>query len=288
MAVVSSKKTWAAVLEGEARLVLERDALPAFLLRQRWFAGKARTIKSVRFLDSSEGPGLPESTRLTLLEVTYASGSPDVYLLPLGMASGLEADRLEREMPKRVIARVEKVGLLHDALADPAFCSTLLEAIADSRSIPARSGTVKGFPTTAFAPTRGPVSDRLAVSTGSFEQSNSAILFGDRLILKIFRRLDPGINPDFEIGRFLSEKTTFERIPRTAGALLYERTGSEPLMLGILQGLVKNQGSGWDHALVELGTYYKKHPEPGRLAGSGGVRWSPFARASRARSSGRC
>ncbi len=92
---------------------------------------------------------------------------------------------------------------------------------------------------------------------GSFEQSNSAVIFGDRLILKVFRRLEPGINPDFEIGRFLSEKTRFDRIPKTAGALLYEKAGSEPLMLGILQGLVKNEGSGWDHALRELKTYYQ-------------------------------
>ena len=92
----------------------------------------------------------------------------------------------------------------------------------------------------------------MAVTKGSFEQSNSAVIFGDRLILKVFRRLEPGINPDFEIGQFLSEKTKFDRIPKTAGALLYEEAGSEPLMLGILQGLVANQGSGWDHALREL------------------------------------
>ena len=109
----------------------------------------------------------------------------------------------------------------------------------------------------------------MPVVGGSFEQSNSAVIFGDRLIMKVFRRLEPGINPDFEIGRFLSERTTFDRIPRTAGALLYEKAGGkgEPMMLGILQGLVANQGTGWDHALLGLKGYYE---EAGRRLGTPG------------------
>ena len=261
--------SWDAILDGKFRDVLEREALPSFVGRQRWFAGKARTIQSLRILDATTGPGLPESTRLALIQVDYESGNPDIYLLPLGLASGAEALRVEREMPTRVIGRVDKNHVLFDALADPGFCTSLLEAIAKSRSIPAGSGNVRAFPTSAFEAARGPVSKSLAVKIGSFEQSNSAVLFGDRLILKVFRRLDPGINPDFEIGRFLSEKTRFDRIPKTAGALLYERSGSEPLMLGILQGLVANEGSGWDHALRELKGYYesadKAQPvDPGR------------------------
>ncbi len=98
----------------------------------------------------------------------------------------------------------------------------------------------------------------MAVVKGSFEQSNSAVIFGDRLILKIFRRLEPGINPDFEIGRFLSEKTTLRPHPQDRGRPALRTAGSEPLMLGILQGLVRNQGSGWDHALRELKGYYEQ------------------------------
>jgi 1,4-alpha-glucan branching enzyme len=257
MAAVSSRIKIDAVLEGESRRILETEALPAFLIRQRWFAGKARPIKAVRFLDLI-AQNFPERSGLSLIEVEYGSGSPDTYLLPLGLIEGPEADRLERETPGRVIARFPKLGLVYDALADPGFGEALLEAITGSRTIPGGSGSVKALTTSAFAVARGPLKDRLPVVGGSFEQSNSAILFGDRLILKIFRRLDLGINPDFEIGRFLSEKTKFDRIPETAGAILYETLGSEPRMLGILQGLVKNQGTGWDHALVELKSYYQR------------------------------
>ncbi len=265
MSVGQSKRGWDALLDGEARRLLERDSLPPFLKRQRWFAGKARALESARLVDASAPGELPESTRLALLEVSYGSGPRETYFLPLGLATGADAARLAREAPGRVIGVVDGVGTVHDALAEPAVCSILLDAIASGRSIKAGSGTIRAFPTSAFAAARGPADKPLAVAGGSYEQSNSAVIFGDRLILKVFRRLEPGINPDFEVGRFLSEKTTFDRIPRTAGALVYERPGAEPLMLGILQGLVRNQGSGWEHALHELKLYYQ---EAGRKVGA--------------------
>ena len=257
MAVKTSQPESASFLEGEARRALERDAIPAFLPRQRWFAGKSRRIASVKVVDATAPGEIAGAARLTIIEVTYASGRPEYYLLPLGLATGQEAERIDRDEPGRVVGKLEGLGLIHDALAEPAVCSALLDAIGRSRSIQAGSGTIRGTATSAFAAARGPASTPLAVTKGSFEQSNSAVIFGDRLILKVFRRLEPGINPDFEIGRFLSEKTRFDRIPRTAGALLYERAGSEPLMLGILQGLVQNEGTGWDHALRELKDFYR-------------------------------
>jgi len=260
MSVVKSKRGWDALLEGEARRRLEGEALPPFLKRQRWFAGKARSVASVRIVDASAAGELPESTRLTLLEVRFESGQPETYFLPLGLAEGPDADRLERDSPGRVVARSEGIGLVYDALSEPAVCTILLDAIAAGRSLRAGSGSIRAFRTSAFGAARGSTDEALPVAGGSYEQSNSAVIFGDHLILKVFRRLEPGINPDFEIGRFLSEKTAFDRIPRTAGALAYEPkgAGAEPMMLGILQGFVRNQGSGWEHALHELKGYYEE------------------------------
>ena len=94
-------------------------------------------------------------------------------------------------------------------------------------------------------------------------------MFDHRLILKAFRRVEPGINPDFEIGRFLGERTHFARVPKIAGSLEYHRRRAEPTSLAILQELVPNQGNGWEHALHELRGYYervaRRHPT-GELA----------------------
>jgi len=89
------------------------------------------------------------------------------------------------------------------------------------------------------------------------EQSNSSVIFGDRLILKIFRRLQEGINPDLEIGRFVTEKTDFSQIPPLAGALEYQGGKNEPMTIGLLQGLVPNQGDAWRYTLDSLRRYFE-------------------------------
>ena len=112
---------------------------------------------------------------------------------------------------------------------------------------------------------RGQPDTPLPVVRGPATSSNSLIFFGNRLLLKLFRRLEVGINPDFEIGRFLTEESPFDRIPKVAGAVEYRRANSGPITLGILQALVPNQGDGWRHALHELRLYFER--VSGRLDG---------------------
>lgn len=98
----------------------------------------------------------------------------------------------------------------------------------------------------------------LAVVRSSAEQSNSSIIFGDRLILKLFRKQQEGPNPDCEIGRYLAEKAHFERIPPFAGSIEYIREGAENSTLAMLQGLVPNQGDGWQWTLTELQRFFEQ------------------------------
>ena len=119
-----------------------------------------------------------------------------------------------------------------------------------------RRGTIGGSQTAVFAALRGP-DDGLRVSRPEREQSNTSIIYGDRLIMKLFRRIEPGINPDFEIGRQLTEKVRFPRVPAVAGALEYER-GSQPTTLAMVQQLVESQADGWTHATDEIGRYYDR------------------------------
>lgn len=239
------------------------EQLPQFLRGRRWFAGKARTVDAVRIVDETSPGTLPGTTVLALVEVGFRDGAADAYFMPLGMATG---DAVGRLAPGAEIARVAGTGgpaVVYDALFDDATCAALLDAIALGWQTPTRAGRILATTTAAFGEARGPADADLAVRRGSAEQSNSNILYGDRLLLKVFRRLEPGRNPDLEIGRFLSERTDFDRIPRTAGALEYERPGADPVTLAILQGLVANQGTGWEHALHVLAAYYDRVAAPG-------------------------
>ena len=87
------------------------------------------------------------------------------------------------------------------------------------------------------------------------EQTNSSVILGERLILKAYRRLQKGMNPDLEIGRYLTEKARFENTPPLAGAIEYTGPDGETTTLGLLQGFVENQGDGWSYVLDYLDRY---------------------------------
>ncbi|HEU5116241.1 MAG TPA: putative maltokinase [Isosphaeraceae bacterium] len=245
---------------GSSRDQLERDILPDFLRRQRWFAGKARKLETVRLARTTPPGALPGSLVFSVVEAAFADGGRDRYLLPLSVSSGADANRLAGD-PRWCVARLEAPdgpALLHDALADPAACQAVLSWLSSTREVQAGDALIRGVTTDAFSTVRGPTTTPLPVKVSSAEQSNSAVIFGDRLILKLFRRLEPGLNPDFEIGRYLTEQTAFDRIPQTAGAIELVEPGQQPTTLAILQGLVPNQGTGWEHALNQLNDYYAR------------------------------
>jgi trehalose synthase-fused probable maltokinase len=151
---------------------------------------------------------------------------------------------------------------------DDRFGRTLLEAVERREQIRSKRGVVRTEQTMAFPAVRGSLDIPLRVSHMSAEQSNTSIVFGDRLILKLFRRIQSGINPDYEIGRQLTERIGFLRVPAVTGAFEYERPGESRATLAMMQQFVESQGDGWTHATDELGRYYDQVEgrEPPRLA----------------------
>jgi 1,4-alpha-glucan branching enzyme len=261
MTVLRAERGCESLLEGEIREALEREGLPAFLKRQRWYAGKARELESARIVEAAHPQGFPDGTLFFLVETHYRDGESDTYFVPARLAGGPQAERLAREAPGRIIARFSGSRgdrLLYDGMADPQVCQALLDAIASGRTMRGESGEFRAVCTPRFGEARGPSVLPLEVILGKAEQSNTAVMFDHRLILKAFRRVEPGINPDFEIGRFLGERTRFDRVPTVAGGLEFHRRKSAPTSLGILQELVPNQGNGWEHALHELKGYYQR------------------------------
>ncbi len=248
---------WDALLKGDQKRELEAE-LPRFLPKQRWFAGKARVIESVALVDQTSPGDFVPSVRLFFVEVAYQSGRPETYFLPLGIAKGDLAASMNQGAASRVVCRVGSSGLIYDALGDFAVGARLLDTIGGDEAMTTKLGAIRAASTSAFGRVRGSKTGVLEVKVGSFEQSNSSVVYGDRMILKVFRRLEPGVNPDFEIGKFFAEKTNFRRVPTTAGSLTYQPSKGEPMMLGILQGLIANDGTGWDHALAQLKRFYEK------------------------------
>lgn len=255
---------WRDLLAGPGRALLE-PLLPEFLQRQRWFGAKSRSIASVRVVEWADIPQTP--TTLAYLEIAYSDGSTaDMYQVPLALSTGSDADAVRSNAPGSILATLtsqEGPAVLHDGTVREDVRQALLEVIQRGTILqvatPDQSDVapnITGERSTAFDAVRG--TGPLAARTGSAEQSNTSILYGSKLITKLFRRIQPGENPDTEIGRFLTEVAHFPRIAPFLGDIRRQSgRNSEATTLGMLQGLVENEGDGWQFTLDELARYFE-------------------------------
>jgi maltose alpha-D-glucosyltransferase/alpha-amylase len=247
---------WETLLEGNVRTLIERDLLLPFLHRQRWFAGKARRPRSARFSDWGLIDPRPYPLFFSIVDVEYPDGGREQYLLPLAVAPAQDARGVVERTPHAVLAHVTgaRKGMLFDAWLDDRFARALLSSIERETPTRTKRGAVRPHRFDSFVDGRG--SDELRIARMSAEQSNTSIVYGDRLILKLFRRLQPGLNPDLEIGAYLTQRTTFTRVPAVTGAVYYEPAGQEAAAAGMVQRFVESQADGWAHATDELSRFY--------------------------------
>jgi maltose alpha-D-glucosyltransferase/alpha-amylase len=266
-AVLRTRGSWEECLTGACRSDLE-EAIANLLPSRRWFGGKARTMRALRIGEVIPLGGL-EGARLLLVEVEYTDAEPETYALPVAFAPDAQPElqeRVRRASPPVVIARLESdapegTGLLYDPLVDADFDRLLLDAIERGARFRGIQGDLAGIAAPVFPELRGPElrgTGHLEPSLLGAEQSNTSLRFGDRLVLKVFRRLEAGINPDLEVGRYLTEQTNFRNAPRVAGSLEIRRRGTEPMTLGILQELIPNEGDAWRYTLDALGRYFER------------------------------
>ena len=234
-----------------AGVELVEQLLPNYLTQQRWFGGKSRTIRSAKVASStSVGNG---TYALALVDVTYDDDTVDHYQLPLSVASGPVAEELRNASPKAVLATLgdaSKGAILYDASASEGFRQALISLFTAS---PEADAAI----TASHSPAFDPASLANTKSrVGSAEQSNTSILFDDVAILKLFRRLQPGENPDVEMTRFLTDVAHFQSIPAYLGEL-HSGSGESETTLAFLQAFAANEGDGWSWFSEELARFYE-------------------------------
>ena len=224
--------------------------LATYLPRCRWFASKSREIRSSKVESVHRiDPVSPEITDRTLpfflcvLLVAFGDGVTERYLVPLAR---VPHGRVE---PKARIARMESAGNEPDGLE-----------LVDGLYLPEMGRALLSL----FGPSEGTAVDAMGIlTTEAFErlgrswdpaddpvlfrgeQSNSSLLYGGAFMLKCFRRLEPGVNLDLEVGMFLEEDALPRIVAPLGGAILGKTPEGEPLTFAILQGFVANRGDGW-------------------------------------------
>jgi maltose alpha-D-glucosyltransferase/alpha-amylase len=242
---------------------LQRDPGPlAELLARdlpgrRWFGAKDATLEGVELsLGRLDDPTGGEGWLLALVRARLSWDTTQLYFVPLALAWDAEGDRLLDEQPGCVLAKVRRrarTGVLVDAFCDPAFARRLAAVMAEGQQVPLGEHRLVGFCTSAH----GGLDPEAPVRPLAVEQSNTSVVLGERQVLKGFRLIQPGPNPELTVGRFLTEVAHFPNTPPVEGGIeLYHQAPEEapaaPAALAILTSHVPNQGDAWSYTLRHL------------------------------------
>lgn len=238
-------------LDPVLRRSLERNVLLPYMYASRWFRSKARVSRMVEIENALPFGGRPPQTWLLVMRITFTDDGTERYVVPLALARGTEAQDLLTDDPGSIVCPItlgDEEGVLYDGVASPAFRTALMDVLRRrGRSTP----PLEGFRGTALRRTIKSLEDHhegdIPSAVFRVEQSNSAILYGDRLFLKLYRKLENGIQPDIELLRFLSEERGFLHVPRFQGSIEYRDGHGDSAALALLIDAVENHGDAWQY-----------------------------------------
>jgi maltose alpha-D-glucosyltransferase / alpha-amylase len=252
--------------------------LPAFLMKQRWFGGKARRISSAELDDIISIPAPAQAALLLMVTVKYADNTDESYAMPVFRVAEetTAAERESSSMRFETGASAAPV-FLADALKKEEFLGALLELIQRKAILQGEKGELRALQTAAYPRLCPPSAGALKPQAVGAEQSNTSVIYGRHLILKFFRRMQEGINPDLEISKFLTEQTPFAGVPPLAGSLEYRTQDGKLMVQGILQQFVPNEGDAWSFTLGSLSRFYDEAAKPADDAGSRDGTEVPYA-----------
>ncbi|HEX5419707.1 MAG TPA: maltose alpha-D-glucosyltransferase, partial [Gammaproteobacteria bacterium] len=238
-------------LAGRLIRQFEEEVLPRYLRQQRWFAAKDETIRNMVLRERCAWQTARGSWLVTMITAKFESGREQRYFLPLAVDWGPERPRPAAALALARVRQHSSTGLLFDAFAEEDFCRDLVERMKSGEPLACGSNRIEFRSTSAL----GRLSDGLdeaQVRRPATEGSNAAFLIGDALFLKAYRRLREGVNPEWEMARFLTEASPCAATVPAAGAVEYVAPDGARSTFALLQGSVKNQGDAWTYTLHYL------------------------------------
>jgi maltose alpha-D-glucosyltransferase / alpha-amylase len=245
---------WTGPLDRHNRHLFETEVLPAYLPNQRWFAGKDRRIEQTTVAAVVELPsGGPQGWMLTLVDVAFRGAEPQRYFLPLALTWDEEGSELRTAILPNTLAvarRGRREGAVYEALADPTLPLAVVQAIALEMELAGPRGRARFERSAAFGAATMPEKPDVRRVTG--EQSNSSLFIGEFAVLKLYRRVAAGVQPEIEMARFLTEAAHFPNTPALLGGFHFVDEAGGETALGVLFAYVRNQGSAWSQSLNYL------------------------------------
>ncbi|MDD2366814.1 MAG: maltose alpha-D-glucosyltransferase [Desulfuromonadaceae bacterium] len=245
---------WRIRMAEKLRTQFEVETLPRYISTQRWYAAKGVPIRRAYLNDWVQWGSEPSSWLIAMLKVENSSGE-STYFLPMTLAWGDSDDEQVRGLAAATLARVRQqshVGVLADAFAEESFCRSIVDQIVKGGVLSSAHGQIRFTPTKACSEISPDLLENLPMGRPKFQGSNTVVTLGEKLFLKGYRNIRTGINPEFEVGRFLTEVANFDKCVPVAGVMEYIASDGVPMSLALLQGHVANQGDGWSNTMDYL------------------------------------
>ena len=254
LATIVLRQSIQEVQPGYGRQVLETESLPVYLPKRRWFASKTDKLVAVRIayfvpLNAVGGQPAKAGEEIVMMAEIAAEfeGRTERYALPMGIVWEDDATgNLPAQLAMARVRRGPRVGYLTDGFAVDAFARSVMRNLRDGAVMKFNGGALEFRPTSLMASLD--LAEDAEIRRLSAEQSNSSLIMGDAVVMKVVRRVAAGIHPEGEITRFLTERGFGNTAPLYGEVVRVDDAGT-PHTVGLVQGFVRNQGDGWGWTL---------------------------------------
>ncbi|HEX2867171.1 MAG TPA: maltose alpha-D-glucosyltransferase [Ignavibacteriales bacterium] len=256
---ISVKGSWKNILKGEIRAIFEDTILNHYVKQCEWFDGDPLRVQNVKIEDEIHIPDTSGNEVLLIVKVSYLDRVPELYLLPVSAGGDENARKISQSFPNAAIACLNTDGQLHtlyDGIYDDTFRQEFLKMLLRRRNIQGESGgelkaSIEKRIKSIFSGGRIYTSSQVQ----RMDKRNINLLYGESLTVKLYRKLEEGVNPGVEILKLLTERTGFDNIPPYGGAIMYFRNNLPPVTLGVLKEFVVYQSDGYSYIIDVV----KKH-----------------------------
>ncbi|MFH1061367.1 MAG: maltose alpha-D-glucosyltransferase [Candidatus Omnitrophota bacterium] len=253
------EKSWEEIFNLKNIRKLEAEILPQYLNGCRWFGGKSRTIRTIRISDIISFDHEKDVVKLLFVNITYTLGVPETYMLPLSFIFANGDKDETRDFHKGIICRLfvnRKEGFLYDGVYNKHLHEIFLDIIAKKKRLTNERKILIGHQGKKFKTLLAAQKLPLPSVILKAEQSNTAILYGNTFFMKLFRKLDSGMNPDIEITKYLTEKKNCQNIPAFAGHIEYSNSKKELTSICLLQSYVPSESDAWKYTLDHVKNFF--------------------------------
>jgi len=254
-------KKWNALFRNNKKDTLESTILPSYITKRKWFAGNTKGIESLGIVENIGILHNNVNYRLLLLEVKYFEGLPEFYFLPVAFASEQEERELIEYYPQSIICRVqlgEKPGILYDPLFTEHFRQYLLGMMIKNKKLDFDSNQIQFYSRSSLKKLQEGNEPEWGTSKLlESAESHTVILYGNKLVLKLYRQIDYSSSRDVEISRFLSEQLKFKHVPEYFGTIEFKRPKSYPSTLAIGQRYIPGAITAKEYLADAFQRYYE-------------------------------